>query len=147
MAERRRSLITNEERAAFYNLASGEERQAFVELFWDRRDATPKTLNNEYKDTHYERMLYANHHFRVGSTLVWRAPRGRIYVIYDPPDEIEDIENKVGIPERGAVVPLEPPCDNISRQGGCYEVWRYHNIAGVNHPVTINFADVCEMGN
>jgi hypothetical protein len=64
-------------------------------------------------------------------------------VIYGPPDEIE---NKVGIPERGAVVPLEPPCDNISRQGGCYEVWRYHNIAGVNHPVTINFADVCEDG-
>src|ERR1700726_4175248 len=48
-------IITDEERKAFQNLGTDEEREQFVEQFWLRRDPTPETEENEYKEEHYRR--------------------------------------------------------------------------------------------
>src|SRR5207244_6750128 len=53
-------IITNEERTAFKQLKTDEEREQFIESFWLRRDPTPDTIDNEFKDDHYERIAYAN---------------------------------------------------------------------------------------
>jgi GWxTD domain-containing protein len=75
-------IITDEERAAFKRLKTDEQREQFIQQFWLRRDPTPETFLNEFKQEHYRRMLYANEHFATAGTLGWKTDRGRIYVLY-----------------------------------------------------------------
>ncbi|HEX8183322.1 MAG TPA: GWxTD domain-containing protein, partial [Blastocatellia bacterium] len=81
-------IITDEERKAFKALKTDEERDQFIEQFWLRRDPDPDTPENEYKDQYYERIQYANEHFTSGIPG-WKTDRGRIYVTFGKPDEIE----------------------------------------------------------
>ena len=81
-------IITDEERAAFKQLSNDEERDNFIEAFWARRDPTPDTPENEFKEEHYRRIAYANEHFAAGIPG-WKTDRGRMYVMYGPADEIE----------------------------------------------------------
>src|SRR5713226_135971 len=81
-------IITDEERTAFLRLTNNEEREQFIEQFWLRRDPTPDTVENEFKEEHYRRIAYANERFASGIPG-WRTDRGRIYIIWGKPDEIE----------------------------------------------------------
>jgi GWxTD domain-containing protein len=74
-------IIMDEERQAFKALSNDEERDNFIEQFWLRRDPTPDTVENEYKEEHYRRIAYANEHFAAGIPG-WRSDRGRIYIMY-----------------------------------------------------------------
>jgi GWxTD domain-containing protein len=85
-----RWIISPEERAAFHQLASDEARDQFIEAFWQRRDPTPDTLENEFKQEHYRRILYANEHFAAGAVPGWETDRGHIYIVYGPADQIEN---------------------------------------------------------
>src|SRR5207237_7378405 len=80
-------IITDEERAAWKRLSTDEEREQFIEGFWLRRDPTPDTVENEYKEEHYRRIAYANEHYASGIPG-WNADRGRIYIMYGPADEV-----------------------------------------------------------
>lgn len=62
--------------------------ESFIEQFWKRRDPTPDTERNEYREEHYRRIAYTNEHFK---TYIpgWKTDRGRVYIMYGPPDEIE----------------------------------------------------------
>jgi len=83
-------IITPEERAAYEHLTSDEERDHFIEQFWLRRDPTPGTPENEFKEEHYRRIAYSNIHFadpRPG----WKTDRGRIYIVEGPADEIVQV--------------------------------------------------------
>ncbi len=81
-------IITDEEKKAFSRLRTDEERQSFVESFWLRRDPTPDTEENEYKEEHYRRIAYANDHYASGIPG-WKTDRGMIYIKYGPADEID----------------------------------------------------------
>src|ERR1700753_2292688 len=81
-------IITDEESAAFKKLQTDEEREQFIEQFWLRRDPTPDTVENEFKEEHYRRIAYANEHYASG-TPGGKTDRGRIYITFAPPDEIE----------------------------------------------------------
>src|ERR1700719_1400251 len=81
-------IITDEERKAFGRLQTDEERQQFIEQFWLRRDPTPDTEENEYREEHYRRIAYANDRFASGIPG-WRTDRGMVYVKYGPADETE----------------------------------------------------------
>src|SRR5580700_2872149 len=72
-------IISDEERAAFDRLQNDEEREQFVEQFWLRRDPTPDTEENEFKEEHYRRIAYANEHFASGLPG-WKTDRGRLYI-------------------------------------------------------------------
>src|SRR5476651_2126557 len=50
-------IITDEERTAFKRLQTDEEREQFIEQFWLRRDPTPDTVENEFKEEHYPASL------------------------------------------------------------------------------------------
>src|SRR5580700_3050907 len=43
-------IITDDEKATFKRLKTDEEREQFIEQFWLRRDPTPDTVENEYKE-------------------------------------------------------------------------------------------------
>src|ERR1700682_5803399 len=81
-------IITDEERTAFKRLQTDEEREQFIENFWLRRDPTPDTMENEFKEEHYRRIAYANETFASGIPG-WKTDRGRMYITYGPPDEKE----------------------------------------------------------
>jgi GWxTD domain-containing protein len=81
-------IITPRERAEFLRLHTDEERAAFIKEFWLRRDPTPGTPRNEFREEHYRRIAYANEHF-WGRVPGWKTDRGRIYIVNGPPDQIE----------------------------------------------------------
>jgi GWxTD domain-containing protein len=81
-------IVSDAERIAFLSLQSGHERERFIEQFWLRRDPTPGTPVNEFKEEHYRRIAYANERFASGIPG-WRTDRGRVYISLGPPDEIE----------------------------------------------------------
>lgn len=80
-------IISPEEKAAFLKLSTENERDKFVQQFWLRRDPTPDTEENEYKEEHYRRLAFANQRF-AESSPGWQSDRGRTYIVYGPPDEI-----------------------------------------------------------
>ena len=81
-------IITGEELNAFKSLSNDEERDNFIEQFWLRRDPTPDTVENEFKEEHYRRIAYANEHYAAG-VQGWRTDRGRTYIVFGPADTID----------------------------------------------------------
>src|SRR5208283_4647570 len=134
-----RWIITPEELSAFKQLSNDEERDAFIEQFWLRRDPTPDTEENEYKEEHYRRIAYANEHFAAGIPG-WRTDRGRIYIVYGPPDQIESHPSG-GTYER----PIEEGGGETSTYP--FETWRYRYIEGMGNEVVIEFVDPCMCGD
>src|ERR1700722_19658325 len=67
-------IITDEERSAFKQANNDEEREQFIEQFWLRRDPTPDTEENEFKEEHYRRIAYANEHYASGIPG-WKSDR------------------------------------------------------------------------
>jgi GWxTD domain-containing protein len=122
-------IITDQERAAFKNLQADAEREHFIEQFWLRRDPTPGTLVNEFKEEHYRRIAYANEHFTQPDGLAgWKTDRGRIYITFGPPDEIESH------PSGGGAHAFP------------YEQWMYKLIAGIGNNVIVEFDDPNRTG-
>src|SRR5271155_4753818 len=80
-----RWIITDDERASFKQLSNDTERDQFIENFWLRRDPTPDTVENEFRDEHYRRIEYANEHYAAGVPGS-RTDRGMIYIRFGPPD-------------------------------------------------------------
>ena len=126
-------IITDEERKVFLSLNNDEEREQFIEQFWLRRSPDPESLANDYKEEHYRRIAYANEHFASGIPG-WKADRGRIYIMYGPPDEIE------AHPSGGHYNrPVEEGGGSTSTYP--FEVWRYRYIEGVAQNVELEFVD------
>jgi len=133
-------IITDEERRAFKNLQTDEEREQFIEQFWLRRDPTPDTVENEYKEEHYRRIAYANERFASGIPG-WKTDRGRIYITFGPPDEIESHPSG-GTYER----PWEEGGGTTSTYP--FEKWRYRYLEGVGMQtdIVIEFVDKSMTG-
>jgi GWxTD domain-containing protein len=131
-------IITDEERAAFKQLSNDEERDNFIEAFWQRRDPTPDTEENEFKEEHYRRIAYANEHFAAG-VPGWKTDRGRIYIVYGKPDET-DSHPSGGTYER----PMEEGGGETSTFP--FEDWRYRYLEGIGQEVIIEFVDSCMCG-
>jgi len=131
-------IITPEERAAFKQLSNDEERDNFIEAFWQRRDPTPDTEENEFKEEHYRRIAYANEHFAAG-VPGWKTDRGHMYIVYGAPDEI-DSHPSGGTYER----PMEEGGGETSTFP--FEDWRYRYIEGIGQEVIMEFVDTCMCG-
>jgi GWxTD domain-containing protein len=131
-------IITDDERKAFARLQTDEEREQFIEQFWLRRDPTPDTVENEYKEEHYRRIAYANEHFASGIPG-WRSDRGRIYITFGPPDEITDMS------QGGSYM---RPMDEGGGETSVYPFiqWRYRYIETVGSDVNIEFVDTTFTG-
>jgi GWxTD domain-containing protein len=131
-------IISNEERSAFKDLQTDEEREQFIEQFWLRRDPTPDSSENEFKEEHYRRIAYANERFASGIPG-WKTDRGRIYITYGPPDEIEDHSSggsyQRPIEEGGGSTSVFP-----------FQKWRYRWIEDVGSDINIEFVDPTMSG-
>jgi GWxTD domain-containing protein len=113
-------IISVDESRAFRRLRTDDEREAFIEQFWLRRDPTPGTPENEFKEEHYRRIAFANDRFSVGIPG-WKTDRGMIYMKYGPPDSLDT---------HGATPTTYP-----------YETWTYRYLEGIGTDVELEFVD------
>ena len=126
-------VITNEEKAVFDRLTTMEEKEQFIEQFWGRRDETPGSSINEFKEEHYRRIKYSNERFAAGFPG-WQTDRGKIYIKFGPPDEI--VSNPSGgqytreFYEGGGNVATYP-----------FERWWYRYIEGIGQDIEVEFVD------
>ncbi len=131
-------IISPDERTAFLQLETNEEREQFIESFWLRRSTNPDLPDNDFKEEHYRRIAYANEHFASGIPG-WRTDRGRIYIIWGKPDEIESH-------------PTGGTYDRPMEEGGGstttypWETWRYRYLEGVQENVILEFVDPSGSG-
>ncbi len=132
-------IISDEERKAFKNLSNDEERDAFIENFWLRRNPNPDSPENEYRDEHYRRIEYANEHFAAGKPG-WKTDRGHIYIAFGPPD------SKDSHPAGGS---YERPMDEGGGETSTFpfETWHYRYLEGIGDNIDIEFVDTCQCGD
>jgi GWxTD domain-containing protein len=129
-------IISKEEVKAFLDLKSDEERRHFIEQFWARRNPDPLSKNNVFKEEHYRRVAYANERFAAGGPG-WKTDRGRIYIMYGPPSEIESHPSGGTLNTEGGQISVNFP----------FEIWRYRHIDGIGDDVWVEFADQTGAGD
>ena len=131
-------IITPQERKAFLELSTNEEREQFIEIFWDKRNPDPESPINTAKEEHYRRLAYADEHFSSGIPGR-KTDRGRVYIIWGQPDEIESH-------------PTGGTYQRSMEQGGgessaySWEKWRYRRLEGVGENIEIEFVDPSGSG-
>src|ERR1700761_3930775 len=134
-----RWIITDEEAKAFKSMSNDEERDQFIEQFWQRRNPNPDSPDNEFRDEHYARIAYANEHFAAGKPG-WMTDRGHIYIAFGKPDSI-DSHPSGGNYER----PMEEGGGSTSTFP--FEIWHYRYLEGVGDNIDIEFVDTCMCGD
>src|SRR5580692_2354968 len=132
-------IISDEERKAFKNLSNDEEREAFIENFWLRRNPNPDSPENEFRDEHYRRIQYANDHYAAGKPG-WKTDRGHIYIAFGAPDAIESH------PSGGA---YQRPTDEGGGETSTFpfETWHYRYLEGIGENIDLEFVDTCQCGD
>ena len=131
-------IITPSERAAFKKLTTDDERESFIETFWERRNPNPGSPENEFKEEYYRRIAYANEHYASGIPG-WKTDRGRIYITWGPPDEI-DSHPSGGTYER-------PPEEGGGETSTFpFEDWRYRYLPGIGTNIILEFVDPSMSG-
>jgi GWxTD domain-containing protein len=109
-------IITPEERAQFLKLTGDTERNQFIRHFWQRRDVQAAGDGKiDFRKIYYQRIAYSNEHFKTVRIPGWKSARGRIYIMYGPPDSID-----AHLVASGATKP--------------YEVWHYRTIQEYSEP-------------
>lgn len=117
-------IITDEERDTFLHLNSDEEREQFMRAFWERRNPTPGSADNEFKDENDRRIAYSNEHFGTPSGKGgWQTDRGHIYIVCGSPD----VRDHFLAGENGNQFASER--------------WHYNHIEGVGDNLMFEFVD------
>src|SRR5229473_2279717 len=131
-------IISPEERTAFLQLSTSEEREQFIEQFWLRRSSNPDLPENDFKEEHYRRIAYAKEHYASGIPG-WKTDRGRTYIIWGPADEVDSH------PTGGT---YDRPMDEGGGSTTTYpwETWRYRYLEGIGENTIIEFVDPSGSG-
>src|SRR6202453_2060026 len=132
-------IITDEEAKTFKSLSNDEERDAFIEQFWLRRNPNPDSPENEFREEHYRRIAYANEHYAAGKPG-WKTDRGHIYIAFGAPDSIDSH------PSGGS---YQRPMDEGGGETSTFpfEVWHYRYLEGIGDNIDIEFVDTCMCGD
>lgn len=131
-------IISSEERSAFLHLSTNEEREQFIEQFWQRRNPDPDSPENTFKEEHYRRIAYANEHYASGIPG-WKTDRGRLYIMWGPPDEVDSH------PSGGS---YQRPAEEGGGETSTFpfEDWRWRFLEGIGENVMVEFVDPTMSG-
>ncbi|HEX3069484.1 MAG TPA: GWxTD domain-containing protein, partial [Thermoanaerobaculia bacterium] len=78
-------LMTNEEKAAWKALQTDADADAFIELFWARRDPTPATPRNEFREEFDASVKAADSQFSHGRKKGSMTDPGRVLIVFGAP--------------------------------------------------------------
>jgi GWxTD domain-containing protein len=131
-------IISSEERSAFIHLSTNEEREQFIEQFWQRRNPDPDSPENTFKEEHYRRIAYANEHYASGIPG-WKTDRGRLYIMWGPPDEVDSH------PSGGS---YQRPAEEGGGETSTFpfEDWRWRYLEGIGENIMVEFVDPTMSG-
>jgi len=97
-----RYLLTRDEAKLYKSLTTDDDRRRFIDKFWKRRDQTPATMENEFRDTFWRRVQAANDLFDDTARDGWITDRGKMYILLGPPDDV--MEEQVARSHRGIIL-------------------------------------------
>lgn len=100
--------VTEDEKNQYSKLTDVEPKRKFLYEFWKRRDTDPATVINEFKLEYMKRVDYTNTHFTGAFRKGWKTDRGRVYISYGTPDDIERYSS--------------------SEDAEPYEIWNYNSL-------------------
>lgn len=103
----------------YAKVSSVEGKREFLYKFWKEKDEIPETPGNETFMNYFSRVEQANQKYSAMKKEGWKTDRGRVYLLYGEPSEIERFPNQLD---------SKP-----------YEIWQYHNLEG---GVIFVFADL-----
>jgi TonB family protein len=127
-------IITDEERATYLRLQTDDERNQFIQQFWERRNPNPGSPDNTFKDEHYRRIAYANQRFATNAGKPgWQTDRGHIYIVYGAPDNIAAAAGSL---------PINTESSPLTTQA-----WKYDHIEGVGDNLVFTFFDRSNDGD
>ena len=138
-------IITPGERAAFKKLTTDDEREQYIEAFWERRNPNPGNPENEAEEEFYRRVAYANEHFASGIPG-WRTDRGRIYIMWGPPNDEEDHDSGGTYVANPNELPYTGPGASNEMTTYPFEDWTYNYIPGIGENVKLEFVDPTMSG-
>lgn len=107
-------IITDQEKKEFKKLKTDESKEEFIKLFWAKRDPTPQTEKNEYKEEYYRRLEHVKARFRYGYKTGLQTDQGKVYLLFG-----------------------EPKVFNQGPQTGAQqesEIWVYRTLPWMNYP-------------
>lgn len=104
--DKARYIITEKEKRIFLELPD-DEKDAWIEEFWARRDPDPGTEENEFKMEYFNRIEQATELFKTEPKPGWMTDRGMIYILFGPPMDM--VKYPMG----------------SGPQGRCGEIWYY----------------------
>ena len=112
-------IASSQEIDKYKKLSGVEGKREFLFNFWNGRDQDLSTKENEYFYDYLQRVESANSRFSSMQKAGWKTDRGRVYIIYGEPSEIERYPNQI--------------------ESRPYEIWYYNEIEG---GVYFVFADI-----
>ncbi len=83
-------FLTGEERAEWKTLDSRDSRQRFRERYWLKRDPSPGTEKNEFRELVLARIKTADGRFRIHDTPGSRTARGMVFIVLGSPARAVD---------------------------------------------------------
>ena len=119
-----RYLSTTSDQDQYEKLSGVGSKRQFLYEFWDKRIAAESNGVKDTRTDYLQRVNYANSHFRIGMRDGWKTDRGRVYIIYGNPDEID-----------------RHPNETDSKP---YEIWYYNSVEG---GVSFDFVDRTGFGD
>ncbi len=84
-----------------------QRKEKFVQ-FWLARAHGDSALAVAMREEFYKRVDYVNNRLRGGLESGWRSDQGRIYIIYGPPDQVDNHDQGFNSP--------------------AYQIWYYYNL-------------------
>lgn len=90
LAIRPMRYILSEEEFDYASDLGYDELKKWMDAYWAKRDPTPKTDYNELEVEYFKRVQKANDKFNLRYKEGWETDRGKIFILYGEPDEIEN---------------------------------------------------------
>jgi GWxTD domain-containing protein len=103
-------IATNDEIDQYEAISSEQAKREFMQKFWNKRDQNPNDNINRYYQNYMRRIDECNAKYKAGKKEGWKTDRGRVYLKYGEPSEIERFPNEI--------------------QTRPYEIWHYHDLEG-----------------
>lgn len=103
----------------YERLSNETGKREFMFEFWKNRDDNPSTPDNEAFRTYFQNVELANSKYSGLGKAGWKTDRGRVFLLYGEPSEIERYPNQL--------------------ETRPYEIWSYNGIEG---GVYFVFADI-----
>jgi GWxTD domain-containing protein len=119
MFSKSKYIASGKELSQYKAIDSLNGKRKFLYDFWRRRDDDLSTPENEFKQKYFDRIRYANEKYSSMNKKGYKSDRGRVYIVYGEPDQIDRYPSSVD----------KKP----------YEVWSYNQIEG---GVVFYFGDI-----